>query len=234
MRSVERWLLTAAFLAATAWAIATARGLDGELWALAAKGTMAPLLAVVALARRRDVPGAGLLAAALVCHGAGDVLLEWRLLVGMGAFFVGHLAYAALFWRHRIDVDDIGGRERLRLGLLALTGALALGFVSPNLYGLMAIGVPVYAVGLLLMAGTAQLSARGGLWVPAGGLLFVLSDLLLAFALYGDGSVDLRRFVWPIYVAAQAALALGWILDRGATVLPEADGGDVPPSAAND
>jgi len=231
MRSLERWLLTAAFLAAAAWAVATAKGFERELWALATKGAMAPLLAGVVLSRRRVVPGAGLLAAALFCHGAGDVLIEWRLLVGMGAFFVGHLAYAWLFWKHRIDVDDIGARERLRLGLLALTGALALGYISPNLYGLMAIGVPVYAIGLLLMSGTAQLSARGGMWVPAGGLLFLLSDLLLAYALYGNGAVDLRRFTWPLYVAAQAALALGWVLDRGATELPEADGGNVPPGA---
>jgi uncharacterized membrane protein YhhN len=176
------------------------------------------LLAAIA-AGRRAAARDGLLALALALHAAGDVLLELALLAGLAAFLAGHLAYVALFWPARRDADELGGAIRLALGALALVGALFLALLGPVLEGAAVVAVPLYVVALLAMAGAALLAGRGQPLVGLGGLLFVASDALLAIELFlggfggaqGARGWSVRLLVWPLYVAAQLALALGWV-----------------------
>jgi len=212
VRPLERAGLVFALLAAVAWWRATGSGDESAGWALAAKAAVLPALAALAWGRRATIPGGALLAAALVCHGAGDLALELHFLAGMGAFAAGHVAYFALFWRRRVSAEEIGGGDRLRLGTLALAGAATILFLTPQLAGAMATAVPLYAIALLLMAGAAQLARRGWPWVAAGAWAYVISDALLALALFGGlAGGGARRLVWPLYVLGQGAIALGWI-----------------------
>ena len=208
--AIDRALVAIAVAAAALWLAATAAGTAaGAL--LAAKGAVLPLLALVAWRRRREIAGGAALAVALLLHGAGDLLLELAFLAGVGAFFAGHLVYIALFWRHRRAVDDLGGGAKLAIGMLALTGALFLALFGARLGGALAIAVPLYVAALLTMAASALAAGRGQPLVGAGALLFVASDGLLAVELFLGGAGGGRLLVWPLYVAAQLAMALGWI-----------------------
>jgi uncharacterized membrane protein YhhN len=209
--SAGEWALVAVAIAA-----AVVRGL-GPRWGLppalvlAAKGLTVSPLALLAFARRRTLPGGALLALALAAHVAGDLLLEGVFVAGVAAFFLGHLLYVGLFWRARRALDDVGGGGKLALGLLALATAGLLALLAPRLAGALRAAIPLYAAALAAMAGSALLVRRGRPWVPAGGLLFVASDALLALELFARGGRTSSAWIWPLYVAAQLALTLGWI-----------------------
>lgn len=205
----DGWFLAAAALAGAAWFAVQLRG-DSAAW-LPLKGAPVLLLALWALVRRHAVADGGLLAAALACHAAGDLLLELHLLAGVGAFLLGHLLYIALFWRHRLAFDDVGGVEKLAQGALALLAAGFLLVLAPRLHGELALAIPVYAAVLTAMAGTAWMAARGRPWVPLGATLFVASDALLALELFAGGVAGGRRLVWPLYLAAQLSITSGWL-----------------------
>ncbi len=201
-------LVPVALLAAAGFAFA--RGLDpGPRTVLKALGVL-PLAALAAV--RRDAPGAPLLATSLLAHSVGDVLLETGpLLAGMAAFGIGHLGYARLFSGLRRSWDEAGAGAKVRLGLLALAGALLLAHLAPRLEGAFAFAVPIYALLLLAMAMLAQVTRRGAPWVAGGAFLFVLSDALLALDLFSGPLPGSRELVWPIYWSAQAAITLGWL-----------------------
>ena len=208
LERAERALLAVALAAAAAYGIFAAGTQVSTLWAVI-KGVPVAALAALAL-RRRGEEGAGLLAAALAAHAAGDLLLELApLLAGVAAFFVGHLLYAALFLRLREGWDRVRGGAKLRVGLLLL----AVGAVAPTLLA----GVPTslrwaiaaYVAALTAMAALAQLTRRG-LTVGLGALLFVVSDALLGAGWFGGGAIPgARLLVWPLYFGGQLLIALG-------------------------
>jgi uncharacterized membrane protein YhhN len=139
----------------------------------------------------------------------GDVLLLWDHLFipGLVAFLLGHGCYLKAF-----QVFPI---QRKGLLISGTTALLAGGFFLGNAWlGLQAMALPVLAYTLVI---GAMATSAGRFWnspavaVAAGALLFVLSDLLLAY----------NRFVEPIpyadvpimttYALAQAGIALGMI-----------------------
>jgi uncharacterized membrane protein YhhN len=190
--------------------------LDPELHAapaaVALKAAAILALAALAVAAR---PRAPLLAAALVAHTAGDVLIETApFVLAMAAFGAGHLLYVRLFWPARRPWEDVRGGAKLTIGALALAGALLLHRLVPGLQPVLAAAVPLYAVALLAMAAVAQLTARGRPWVPLGALLFVASDSVLALDRFVGPLEAARWIVWPAYWLGQAAIVLGW-LPRG-------------------
>lgn len=209
-RPVDLALPGAAAAAAVAWFAVLLSGTDSGRW-LAVKGAAVGLLAVWALAGRRRAADAGLLAAALLAHAAGDLLLEIAFLAGMAAFFAGHLLYIALFWRRRLALDDVGAGRKLGLGLIALVAALFVAVLAPRLHGAMAIAVPLYASALAVMCGAAWLCRHGRPWVPLGATLFLASDALLSLQLFAGGVPGGRLAVWPLYVAGQGLIAWGWL-----------------------
>jgi len=204
----------AALVAALAWWAVLVAAPEPAAW-LPVKPAAVALLAGWAIAQRGRVDGAPLLAAALLAHAAGDLLLELAFLGGMAAFFAGHLLYIALFWRRRIAIDDVGGSLKLALGLLALLAAAVLLVLAPRLRGALAAAVPIYAGALAAMTGAAWLCRRGRPGVPVGAALFLASDALLAFELFGEGLPGGRLAVWPLYFAGQALIAWGWLRDEG-------------------
>jgi len=176
---------------------------------------LASVLALAAAAGTARVVGARPLALAVVAHAGGDLLIEvGPLPLAMAAFGGGHLLYARLFLRERRSWEEAGAAVKVRLGLLALTGAGLLAFLAPRLVAPFGVAVPIYALLLLMMAACAQVSRRGMPWVAIGAALFVLSDSLLALDLFAGPMPWTRWWVWPTYWTAQAAIVVGWLWGR--------------------
>ncbi|XP_041969342.1 lysoplasmalogenase-like protein TMEM86A [Aricia agestis] len=166
----------------------------------------APILCllVCVLLRTRDAPSSQRGYGRAVCAGlalsvAGDALLVWdgeaQLALGLGAFAAAHVAYLCAFgWRPR----------RWRRGALLLAAAAAVGAAlrPPE-----ALAPAVRAYALLLAAMAWRGTARPGRQ-RAGALLFLLSDAVLGYSLFG-GSVPYKQVVvMSTYYLGQLGIAL--------------------------
>lgn len=159
-----------------------------------------------------------LLVAGLVLSAIGDWSLafagERPFLAGLGAFFLAHIAYIALF------VFDAGplkfAEEQWRFAICAalvghslwMGGKLAKA-VPQALKG------PVFAyIAVISLMGIAA-AAYGSWTVLVGALLFALSDTLLAASKFLVADNDsrqpaLKAGLWITYVAAQALILLAF------------------------
>jgi uncharacterized membrane protein YhhN len=163
------------------------------------------LAVVIACFRRREQPLV-LITIALLVSWAGDIFIgmpgDIGFLIGLGCFFLAHVTYLVLFL----------GRLRLRrvpwlaVGFVVWWVAL-LAVLAPSLGALL---VPVAIYGLVLGA-TAAVSLACTGWVAAGGILFLVSDTILAFKFFYPGfSLWEADFViMLLYVAAQGFIAFG-------------------------
>lgn len=114
--------------------------------------------------------------AAFVLSAAGDGFLldkDRFFLAGLGAFLAAHLAFGAGFLAEATP----GPASAAVLGVGLGVAAPVLARVWPRLHGPKRVAVPVYAVTLVGMAAAAAALGPLGL---AGGLLFLVSDALLA------------------------------------------------------
>jgi len=163
------------------------------------------LAVVIACFRPRGQPIA-LITVALLLSWAGDIMLgvpgDIGFLIGLGCFFLTHITYLVLFLS-RLRVRRI---PWLVLGLLVWWVAL-LAVLAPHLGALL---VPVAIYGLVLAASTSAAFACT-VWVSAGGVLFLVSDTILAFKLFYPGfSLWEADFViMLLYVAAQGFIIFG-------------------------
>jgi uncharacterized membrane protein YhhN len=194
---------------ATAWVVVAA-AVAGHLWAeargwsaarAALKGlASAGFLAVAALRLAPDRYGLSVLAA-LVLSAIGDLCLLGRgrraFVVGVGAFLLAHVAYAAAFAPRASPSAPIGAA-------LAVAGALVLRWLWPHMGSLR---IPVIAYALAISAMLWLALGVPSTVVRVGAVLFYLSDLTVA----RDRLVEERpvnRIVGiPIYYAAQLLLA---------------------------
>lgn len=201
--SRSRALLTACALAAAVDLLSLAAGFD--LGHTLAKPLLMPLLA--AWAALRGAPR--LLIAALLCGWAGDTLLlvdaDPAFLAGMASFAAGHVCYLVLFRR-------TGAPRARAAALLAPCYAVALVATVALLWsGLpqeLRLPVAVYSALLTAMACTA--AVRVGPVAGAGGVLFLLSDTLIATGVAGGPQLP-RPDLWIMltYLAAQFLLVRG-------------------------
>ncbi|MGW8552944.1 lysoplasmalogenase [Streptomyces tubercidicus] len=172
------------------------------------KPALMPVLVGYALARG----GPPLLAGALLFGCGGDTFLQiggdLAFLVGMGSFAAGHVCYLLLFARY--GTAPAGGRR----GRIAAAGAayavLLAGTVVllwPDLPAELRIPVAGYS---LLLTAMAFGALRAGPWAAVGGLLFLLSDTLIASRIAHWPQLPVPQFwIMLTYVAAQWALADG-------------------------
>lgn len=143
-------------------------------------------------------------------------------LAGVGAFGLGHLAYAGgFFWRSGdIGFDGIATGEVAALVVLLVLLASTELWLTPRTGDLRQ---PVRGyVGLIgLMGVTAVLlpAHLGQDVVRLGAGLFILSDLLLALQLFVVTSPRVKRtlalVLWPAYWSGQALIAWGALLYSG-------------------
>ncbi|SEO75366.1 Uncharacterized membrane protein YhhN [Actinacidiphila rubida] len=180
--------------------VAVGAGIDALR--LATKPLLVPALAAHAAARG----GPRLLLAALACGWAGDVLLEIggtaAFLLGMGCFAAGHVCYLRLFAARGAFR---GSRAtRVRCAAYAVVWVALITALWPGLDAGMRIPVAGYSLLLTAMAAGAFGLGRPG---AAGGLLFLLSDGLIAAGLAGwprPPAHDL--WIMLTYAAAQFCL----------------------------
>ncbi|KAJ0172441.1 hypothetical protein K1T71_011591 [Dendrolimus kikuchii] len=193
-------------------------GADGGRSPLAVAAKCAPVLSLLLLVllHQAALPYhkgwyARRVAAGLALSALGDALLVWpqHFVAGMAAFGGAHLAYLAAFrLRPR--------RPALAVALYAATGAyLRLLAPPPALAAL----VPLYSALLATMAWRGV--ARGGAAAP-GALLFLFSDAVLGYSLFG-GPVPYKQWVvMSTYYLGQ--LGIAW----SALETPRSHPGDLP------
>lgn len=165
------------------------------------------LLAWVLLVRGRGAPP--LLVAGMVFAWLGDVSLDGpgdlRFLVGVGFFLVMQVLYSIGFVR----LGAVAAlRTRLWLPVVAAVLWLALNLVLGPQLGEMRWPLAVYSAALVAMATLSLgVSARVG----TGGVLFLVSDLLIGLG--GAGiEVPLRGvLVISTYALAQLLIVTGWV-----------------------
>ncbi|WP_436736321.1 lysoplasmalogenase [Streptomyces sp. BBFR102] len=178
-----------------------------------------PLLLSVLAAWAAVRGGPPLLIAAAVFGWGGDTLLRFEddtaFLLGMGSFAVGHVCYLFLFARY-------GSAPRRALPLGAAYAAALVLLVALLWPGLPAgLRLPVAAYSLLLTA-MAFGALRLGAATAVGGLLFLLSDALIAMDIAEWNTPAPHDFwVMSTYLAAQYLLVTG-VLRAAATPRAEA------------
>ncbi|WP_435854923.1 lysoplasmalogenase [Streptomyces triculaminicus] len=174
------------------------------------KPALMPLLAAYVLARG----GPRLLAVGLLFGCGGDTLLqtgrESLFLVGMGSFAVGHVCYLVLFARHGAAFIRRGAGAARTYRLMAAYAAVWVTVLALLWAGLEAdLRVPVAFYSLLLTV-MALGATRVGPWAAAGGVLFLLSDTLIAGGLAGWPQAPAPQFwIMLTYIAAQYLVAHG-------------------------
>ncbi|VVT16795.1 lysoplasmalogenase family protein [Erythrobacter sp. EC-HK427] len=171
------------------------------------KGSAVGLLAVYAWLRHGS-QSARLLAAALVAAAIGDMAIRFDFVAGGAAFFVYHVIALALFLRHK--GKPMEGKDSL-IFITLLLGTPLLAWYLPADEG-MRIPVALYALALGAMAAGAWASDFPRRMVGAGGVLFVISDLLI-FSEMGPlaDSVLPALLIWPTYYLGVFLITVGVI-----------------------
>ena len=169
----------------------------------------------VALGATETQYGSLILAGLVLCM-AGDLLLlpkgERTFLAGMGAFALGHLAYAVAF----LSVIDQNAGNTLTLlfaGLvvMALISGVALKLLWKHLDDFKW-PVAAYTAIISVMVGTAFVASPAGhaapYWLVAGGaFLFAISDLAVAKDQFVEPNFFNRLWGLPLYYVAQLMIA---------------------------
>lgn len=162
----------------------------------------------VSLPRRRSTIAA-LATLALLFSWGGDALLSspggLGFMIGLGLFALAHAAYLVLF------LGPLKERRMPRLALLYATWWIALVVVLlPHIGGLL---VPVAIYGLVL-GGAAAAALGSNRLIAIGGLLFLLSDTVLAFKLFYPGFQLWQHdaIIMLGYIAGQGLIIAGTVV----------------------
>lgn len=203
----HRWLLVVYVV------VAVIDVVGGQITAVDILGTaLTPLLlllliAWVLLARGRRAPR--LLLAGMVFAWLGDVALDGpgdvRFLLGIGLFLVMQVCYSLGF----VGLGALGAlRRRAWIPIAAAVLWLSLNVVLGPMLGDMRWPLAVYSAFLVTMA---TLSLGVSTRVGIGGVLFLVSDLLIGLGA-ADLDVPLRGLlVIATYAVAQLLIVTGWV-----------------------
>lgn len=183
-------------------------------WILTFK-TPLSLLFIVAwtLQPVQDARFAGLILLALVFCLGGDLLLAFSsrstFLLGLISFLLGHLIYAAAFFR----VGAVGPAMAVGVILLTVAAGFTWRWLEPYL-GNMRTPVLAYMVVISIMlcgafglVGNPTIPAFARASLFAGAILFYLSDLFVARQRFVVGTAINRVVGLPLYYTAQFLLA---------------------------
>lgn len=145
-------------------------------------------------------------AAGLLLSAVGDTQGGHGFLILLGSFLLAHLAYIAALWPDR--KSSWRGRPVALIHLALLVVGLAV--VVPAAGAALTVPVIVYGVVLALMAVLATSAGRVGL---VGGLLFIVSDMTLAVAMFAAEVPEPVRTLIVIgtYVPAQILLTVAML-----------------------
>jgi uncharacterized membrane protein YhhN len=167
----------------------------------AAKLTCSAGFLLLAASFGLETPYARILFVGLILCAVGDALLlftgERPFVAGLGAFLLGHVAYATAFARLSVP-------SPWTAALLAAAGALVLRWLWPRL-GPLRVPVAVYCVAISVMLWLALGTPRLGLRV--GALLFYFSDLLIARDRFVRAEQRNRLVLLSLYFVGQYLIA---------------------------
>lgn len=149
----------------------------------------------------------------LVCAAAGDVALalpgERSFLLGVGAFALGHLAYAAAASTYAWPQEAPGYAH-----MVWVPSLIAYRWLYPHL-GAMRVVVAAYVIiiGVMVICALAvwSLQLAGGGLFATGALLFYGSDLSVARDRFVRSGFGNRAWGLPMYYAAQVCIALSTV-----------------------
>ncbi len=166
-------------------------------------------LSISTLAAIAWLGGNRLLSLALAASSIGDVLLDVgpvRLFVpGLAAFLTAHLFYTALFLRQRRR-GDFGLRGLAALAAFVYAAGFAF-WLTPELG---ALRTPVYLYIAVIAAMVDCAFCAAAPWtVPAGAILFLISDSILAINKFKAPIPFAGVLIWSTYYAAQYLIATG-------------------------
>jgi len=175
----------------------------------AIKGLSIGALALMAFNARKPLLGIALSISAL-----GDVLLDLdpeRLFVfGLGSFLVAHLVYITLFLRSRRSRPLPGSTESTG-AILVFLFVVSVGlWLIPSL-GNLAVPVALYMCAITTMVLSAILARFSNHWVAVGGVLFLISDTLLAINKFKQPVPYHDFLIWGTYYAGQYGIAVGFV-----------------------
>ena len=162
----------------------------------------------------RDGP---LLAAALALSCVGDVLLHLGFRryfgFGLGAFFLAHVAYIALFVRSWPRPLRPRRLEVLLVAAVLLYSVAVTAWLSTHLGGY-ALPVIAYSIAITAMTTSAILARFSTPLVWVGALLFMLSDSLIAAGRFRTALPLAAYLIWPTYYLGQYAIAIGFLRQK--------------------
>lgn len=169
------------------------------------KGAGVGFLAVYAIRRSHNFEGK-LIAAVMAFGALGDMLIEFDLMAGAGAFIIGHCIAIALYWRHRRPTMSFSQKA---FAILLVPITMFIAWSLPFDRG-EALGLAIYSFSLAAMAAMAWTSSFPRYRVGVGALLFVVSDLFI-FAQMGflESSVIPNWTIWPLYYVGQFLIVTG-------------------------
>ncbi len=213
--------LVAAVFYGWCFAASETKGWVGAAVKTASTGLLAVLLAAM--------PGAGwfwLVPLGLALGALGDLFLALKgerwFLAGVGAFGLGHLAYAGGFLLRSgaLGFDGVAAGEGVVLaGLLGLLVSTEVWLASRTGELRWPVRGYVVLIGLMGLAAVLLPAAPGQMVLRLGAALFILSDLMLAVQLFvaKDAGVcrRLALALWPAYWVAQALIAWGAVVFWG-------------------
>ncbi len=184
------------------------------------KSLFVPSLAALYLLAAERVSAWILLA--LLFGWLGDIALlgrkHWNLYAGMGLFGIGHVCYITGMLCTRPRVSPLAAVSAVWIvGCLFLVGKLLLPRVPKRLR------IPGAAYALLLSANAATalyLACVSDPHAPYvlcffGGLVFIISDGLIAYDKFGRKTALGQFFIMATYILAQTALIAGFLLHGG-------------------
>lgn len=219
MNAAATALLVAAAVAGLVdwWAVSgSGSALQRRVESLAKPVTMALLVAVAAAAGAPDGGVRAALVIGAILGLVGDVALlgntEARFMAGLGAFALGHLAYAAA-------ALQVGWSAWALVGVAFMVALLAFRFVSRILPGARQMGGPVLAgavifygavISLMVITAWGIFATDSPAWLAAvGAMLFAISDWVLGHTRFAGPLPGGRLAVMVPYHLGQALLILG-------------------------
>lgn len=177
-------------------------------WAVAAKAVASLGFVGIALARDATATRYGWLILVGLGFGLlGDLLLEWRsaagFLLGLGAFFLGHLVYLAGFLLDGPDWAVVG----IALLVTLLVGVGVAVWLHAHLPPDLVVAVRAYIVVIAAMTAAAVGLAGTRPLATAGAIAFFASDVAVARDRFVAASFANRAWGLPLYYLGQVLIA---------------------------
>jgi uncharacterized membrane protein YhhN len=183
------------------------------------KPLLMPLLAIYYISSVSEVNNP--IVMSLVFGFVGDVFLLWpnrksNFLLGLGAFFIGHICYVLLFLQGNSFAKDVPVWFYLIIIIYAI-GARSVMKKLTQYLGDMVIPTYIYMLVILLMSFTslARIFVMGisiSFLLPfIGSLLFLCSDSILAFYTFKGKFKNGDIFIMLTYVLAEVLIVSGYL-----------------------